>query len=81
MSAMELRNFEQQLELLSYAEQLSILNFLSKLLQRGYETPEKQQGEVEKINAVLSKIPEEEQLQYCNVGLENVREALKNDSW
>ena len=38
-------------------------------------------NEVEKINAVLDKIPVSEQLQYCDAGLETVREALKNDSW
>ncbi len=38
-------------------------------------------SEVDKINAVLEKISESEQLQYCDAGLENVREALKNDTW
>ncbi len=37
--------------------------------------------EVEKINSVLDKISPTEQMQYCDVGLETVREALKNDSW
>ena len=40
-----------------------------------------QKNEVEKINAVLAKIPDSEQMQYCDVGLESVREALRNDSW
>ena len=83
MSAKELRNFENQLELLSYTEQLAILEFLAKLLQKH---PEKNADkninlEVEKINAVLEKIPDSEQLEYCDVGIESVREALKNDSW
>lgn len=83
MSAQELRNFERQLELLSYTEQLAIIEFLAKLLQKqqkndsNYNT----QDEIEKINAVLDKIPESEQLEYCDAGLETVREALKNDSW
>ena len=34
MSAMELKNFENQLELLSFAEQLSIMEYLARLLQR-----------------------------------------------
>jgi len=37
--------------------------------------------EVQKINAVLDKIPVAEQMQYCDAGLESVREALRNDSW
>ena len=83
MSAMELRNFENQLKLLSYAEQLAILDFLSNLLQKHQEDISKDntEQEIEKINAVLDKIPENEQMEYCNAGLESVREALKNDSW
>ncbi len=34
MSATELKNFENQLELLSFSEQLSIMEFLAKLMQR-----------------------------------------------
>ncbi len=34
MSAIELKNFENQLELLSFTEQLSIMEFLAKLMQR-----------------------------------------------
>ena len=34
MSAMELKNFENQLELLSFSEQLSIMEFLAKLMKR-----------------------------------------------
>lgn len=33
MSAMELKNFENQLELLSLTEQLSIMEFLARLMQ------------------------------------------------
>ncbi|MBP5437009.1 MAG: hypothetical protein J6Y30_03390 [Treponema sp.] len=83
MSAWELRNFENQLTLLSYTEQLAILDFLSNLLQKRQENipNENTEHEIEKINAVLDKIPEAEQMEYCDAGLENVREALKNDSW
>lgn len=83
MSAMELRNFERQLELLSYSEQLAIIEFLAKLLQNRQKKMEKPEvsTDVEKINAVLDKIPVSEQLEYCDAGLESVREALKNDSW
>ena len=34
MSAMELRNFESQLDLLSYAEQIAIMEYLVKLMKR-----------------------------------------------
>lgn len=34
MSAKELKNLENQLELLSFAEQLSIMEYLARLLQR-----------------------------------------------
>ena len=83
MSAKELQNFENQLELLSYAEQLAILEFLAKLLQRKQKenVSNNAQYEVEKINAVLDKIPESEQIEFCDVGLKTIREALKDDSW
>lgn len=83
MSAMELRNFERQLELLSYTEQLAILEYLAKLLQKKHSTAENAGDamNVERINAVLDRIPDSEQLAYCDAGLESVREALKNDSW
>lgn len=83
MSAMELRNFERQLELLSYTEQLAIIEYLAKLLQKRHGTVENAGDitDVEKINAVLDRIPDAEQLAYCDAGLESVREALKNDSW
>ena len=83
MSAMELRNFERQLELLSYTEQLAILEYLAKLLQKKHGTAENAGDamNVERINAVLDRIPDSEQLAYCDAGLESVREALKNDSW
>ncbi|MBQ6779755.1 MAG: hypothetical protein IJP62_00835 [Treponema sp.] len=83
MSAAELRRFESQLELLSYTEQLAIIEYLAKLLQKNHEPDSKdnEQDEVARINAVLDRIPESEQLKYCDVGIETVREALKNDSW
>lgn len=34
MSAMELKNFENQLELLSFAEQISIIEYLARLIKR-----------------------------------------------
>ncbi len=40
MSAMELKNFENQLELLSFSEQLSIMEYLAKLMQRNQKSQE-----------------------------------------
>ena len=40
MSAMELRNFESQLELLTFTEQLSIMEYLAKLMLRTQQTKE-----------------------------------------
>ena len=37
MSAMELKNFEAQLALLSYAERLAIIEYLAKSLQPAYD--------------------------------------------
>ena len=37
MSAVELRNFESQLDLLSYAEQLAIMEYLVRLMKRRHE--------------------------------------------
>lgn len=83
MSAKELKNFEDQLEHLSFTEQLAILEFLAKLLQKQQKVNSKSNinSDVKKINAVLDKIPETEQMEYCDLGLQTVREALKNDTW
>ena len=40
MSAMELKNFENQLELLTFTEQLAIMEYLAKLLQRNLRVQE-----------------------------------------
>jgi len=40
MSAMKLKNFENQINLLSFAEQLSLMEYLAKLLQRKQPTQE-----------------------------------------
>jgi hypothetical protein len=39
------------------------------------------QSEVEKINAVYDKIPEEEQLSIAHSSMRTMWEALKNDTW
>ena len=40
MSAMELKNFENQIDLLSFAEQLSLMEYLARLLQRNHKIQE-----------------------------------------
>ena len=83
MSDAKLYNLKQQLESLTYKEQLSIIEFLAKRMQnaREQETKDPSETQIKKINAVLDKISETEQTQFCDVGLEAVREALKNDTW
>jgi len=106
MSAVELLNFEKQINSFSYAEQLIAMKMilsamekrqkeieqsenektefeLSQIRKSGYSTiMELSKSErIKKINETLAKIPQEEQLSYCDVGIESVREALKNDAW
>ena len=38
-------------------------------------------AEVDRINAVYSKIPETEQLASCQTSMQTMWEAVKNDSW
>ena len=40
MSAMELKNFENQIDLLSFSEQLSLMEYLARLLQRNHKMQE-----------------------------------------
>ncbi len=40
MSVMELKNFENQIDLLSFAEQLSLMEYLARLLQRNHKAQE-----------------------------------------
>ena len=40
MSAMELKNFENQIDLLSFAEQLSLMEYLASLLHRNHKLQE-----------------------------------------
>ncbi len=59
MSAMELRNFENQLAMLSYAEQLAIIEYLVKLMQHQQEEKEKtkRKDNVEKLFALMDECP------------------------
>ena len=38
-------------------------------------------AEVERINAVYSKIPENEQIAFCKASMQTMWEAVKNDTW
>ncbi|MBR1721938.1 MAG: hypothetical protein IJ727_05580 [Treponema sp.] len=80
MSYAEFQTFAQQAVLLDVPERIELITFLVKSLPQAQAKPT-DKTEVEKINAVLEKIPVSEQMQYCDAGLESVREALKNDSW
>ena len=80
MSYAEFQTFAQQAVLLDVPERIELITFLVKSLPQAQAKP-MDKTEVERINAVLEKIPVSEQMQYCDVGLESVREALKNDSW
>ena len=78
-------DFEQKASKLTYEETLSVISFLiDKLKTLKPQSNTKvvsHEKQVEQINSVLAKILVSEQLEYCDTGLESVREALKNDSW
>lgn len=80
MSYSDFQTFSAQAVALDVQEKIELITILVKSLPKT-ETETDKENEVAKINAVLEKIPESEQLQYCDVGLESVREALKNDTW
>lgn len=50
-----------------------------KAEQSGSEQIDK--AEVERINAVYSKIPENEQIASCKASMQTMWEAVKNDTW
>lgn len=83
MSYADFQTFSNQAVALDVQEKIELITILVKSLpQSGQKANEvNRENEVEKINSVLEKIPEYEQLQYCDAGLESVREALKNDTW
>ena len=85
MSDAMVSDFEQKASVLNYEETLSVISFLIeklKTLKPQVNTKEiTHEQQVEQINSVLAKILVSEQLEYCDAGLETVREALKNDSW
>ena len=66
MSAMELRNFESQLDLLSYAEQLAIMEYLVKLMKRRQEesVSDAFEGDVQARNGLDEAIAQVERGEY-----------------
>ncbi len=59
-------------------EKVQILLAKKRSAQNDYTV---NQSEVEKINAVYDKIPEEEQLSIAHSSMRTMWEALKNDTW
>lgn len=80
MSYVDFQTFSSQAVALDVQEKIELITILVKSLPQSEQAPNRE-NEVKKINSVLAKIPEYEQLQYCDAGLESVREALKNDTW
>lgn len=80
MSYSDFQTFSAQAVALDVQEKIELITILVKSLPKTEPEADKE-NEVAKINAVLEKIPELDQLQYCDAGLESVREALKNDTW
>lgn len=80
MSYADFQSFSNQAVALDVQERIELITILVKSLPQEKKITS-EDDEIKKINSVLAKIPEYEQLEYCNVGLETVREALKNDAW
>ena len=80
MSQAELQAFVQKAITLDVEERIKLINFLVKSLPVT-KIESNNIDDIEKINTILKKIDTSEQLKYCNIGIQTVREALKNDSW
>lgn len=80
MSHAELQAFAQRAITLDVQERIELITFLVKSLPQS-EIKNTKNDDISRINSILQKIETSQQLEYCNVGIEAVREALKNDSW
>ena len=80
MSQTELQAFVQKAITLDVQERIELINFLVKSLPLT-EIKSDNIDDIKKINSILKKIETSEQLEYCNIGIHTVREALKNDTW
>lgn len=81
MSYAKLQIFAKQAAMLDVNDRIELITLLVKSLPNGTKQKMSDQKKIAMINSVLDKIPESEQIQYSDAGLESVREALKNDSW
>ncbi len=81
MSYAKLQTFAKQAAMLDVNDRIELITLLVKSLPNGAKQKMSDQKKIAMINSVLDKIPESEQIQYSDAGLESVREALKNDSW
>lgn len=79
------KQFEKSVDFMSYAQIIALKHKVDAVFQKMTNQQSTEttysKSKVDEINSVLAKIPQEEQLQYCDVGIESVREALKNDTW
>lgn len=77
--------FNSELDKLDIPSLQEILDKVQRLLlsKKAEQADEAQidKAEVERINAVYSKIPENDQLASCHASMQTMWEAVKNDSW
>ncbi len=77
--------FNSELDKLDIPSLQEIFDKVQRLLlsKKAEQADEAQidKAEVERINAVYSKIPENEQLASCHASMQTMWEAVKNDSW
>lgn len=76
----EFQMFLQQAIALDVRERIELIVSLVRSLSKE-EMGLHEDFEVGSVNAILDRISASGQLDYCNVGLDGVREALKNDAW
>ena len=76
----EFQMFLQQAIALDVRERIELIVSLVRSLSKE-EMGLHEDFEVGSVNAILDRISASSQLDYCNVGLDGMREALKNDAW
>lgn len=69
--------------MLDYSEKKIVLDLIYSLAVRANPSVKSQikSENAKKMEKVYSKISEQEQLEFCDAGLESLRELTKNDSW
>ena len=85
MSDFAYEYFNSELDKLDIPSLQKILDKVQKLLlckkEEQLDAVQIDKEEVERINAVYSKLPANEQLAACQTSMQIMREAVKNDSW